>query len=368
MRENRIVSRLVSLRDSDWVLVGVLLVLATLGVVQIYSTTATTRFAGAHWRQIYWIVLGLGLLVAASLYDYHRLLDYAPLLYVLTLGLLAILPMVGSEVGGARRWLRLGGVSFQVSEIAKLVMILLLARFFSESQMEEVSLTDLAKVALAVGIPTALIILQPDLGTALTMAPIALTTLFVAGLKRRYLVAMLLAGVLALPVALHYMKPYQRERIATFLNPERDPRNSGYQVSQSKIAVGSGQFWGKGVAQGTQTQLRFLPVPHTDFIFAAYAEEHGFLGVLLALLLYFVVLMRLIHTAQAASDAAGMFLVVGTLGVMAFQLLVNVGMVVGYLPITGIPLPLMSYGGSSMLFTFAAMGLVNSVRIRRFVN
>ncbi len=361
-------SRLVSLRDSDWILLGVLLVLAVLGVVQIYSATASTKFAGAHWKQIYWILLGLGLLVAASYYDYNRLLGYAPLLYVLTLGLLAILLVVGSEVGGARRWFRLGGLSFQVSEIAKLVMILLLARFFSESQMEETSLADLAKVALAVGIPMALIILQPDLGTALTMVPIALVTLFVAGLKRRYFVALLLAGVLALPVALHYMRPYQKERIATFLNPDRDPRNAGYQVTQSKIAVGSGQFWGKGVAQGTQTQLRFLPVPHTDFIFAAYAEEHGFFGVLLALLLYSVLLMRLLYNAQAAPDAAGMFLVVGTLGVMAFQVLVNVGMVVGYLPITGIPLPLMSYGGSSMVFTLAAMGLVNSVRIRRFVN
>ena len=361
-------SRLVSLRDSDWILLGVLLILAVLGVVQIYSATVSTKFAGAHWKQIYWILLGLGLLLAASYYDYHRLLGFAPLLYILTLGLLAILPLVGTEVGGARRWIHVGGISFQVSEIAKLVIILLLARFFSESQVEEASLADLAKVALAVGIPMVLIMLQPDLGTALTMVPIALATLFVAGLKRRYFVALLLAGVLALPVAVHFMRPYQKERIATFLNPDRDPRNAGYQVTQSKIAVGSGQFWGKGVAQGTQTQLRFLPVPHTDFIFAAYAEEHGFMGVLLALLLYSVVLLRLISNAQAASDAAGMFLVVGTLGVVAFQLLVNVGMVVGYLPTTGIPLPLMSYGGSSMLFTLAAMGLVNSVRIRRFVN
>jgi len=195
-----------------------------------------------------------------------------------------------------------------------------------------------------------------------------LVSLFLAGLRLRYFAVMALVGVLALPVAVHFLKPYQKARIATFLNPEEDPKESGYQVLQSKIAVGSGQLWGKGTAQGTQTQLRFLPVPHTDFIFAAYAEEHGFFGVLLALLLYFIALLRLVHTAQTAPDASGMFLVAGILGVLAFQILVNVGMVVGYLPVTGIPLPLMSYGGSSVVVTCLAIGMANSVRIRRFVN
>jgi rod shape determining protein RodA len=244
----------------------------------------------------------------------------------------------------------------------------LLARFLGEFQAGEVSLLDVGKVALAVGVPTVLIAVQPDLGTALTMVPIAVISLFLAGLRLRYFGAMLLVGVLALPVAVHFLKPYQKERIATFLNPEADPKDSGYQVLQSKIAVGSGQLWGKGTAQGTQTQLRFLPVPHTDFIFAAYAEEHGFVGVLLALILYGIAMLRLVSSAQTAPDAAGMFLVVGFLGVFAFQVLVNVGMVVGYLPVTGIPLPLMSYGGSSVVFTCLAIGLANGVRIRRFVN
>ena len=176
-------------------------------------------------------------------------------------------------------------------------------------------------------------------------------------------------GVLAVPLAWAFaLKPYQKDRLTTFMNPEIDPQKKGYQLLQSKIAVGSGGLWGKGTAQGTQTQLSFLPVPHTDFIFSAFAEEHGFFGVLSALLLYFMVIMRLIHNAQTASDRAGIFIVMGVAAVLLFQVLVNVGMVVGYMPVTGIPLPLMSKGGSSILFTFLALGLVNNVRLRRFVN
>ncbi len=361
-------NRLISWKDSDWVLLGATLLIAAMGIVQIYSATAGTKFAGAHVRQIYWVLLGIGLLLFVCFYDYHSLLNYAPWFYLIVLALLVTTLLVGNQIGGARRWIQLGGFSIQISEIAKLAVILLLARFFGEFQAGEVSLLDLVKVAIAVGIPTVLIAVQPDLGTALTMLPIALITVFLAGLRLRYFAAMLLIGVLALPVAMHFLKPYQKERIATFLNPEADPKDSGYQVLQSRIAVGSGQLWGKGITQGTQTQLRFLPVPHTDFIFAAYAEEHGFFGVMLALMLYGIAMSRLVYCAQTAPDAAGMFLVAGFWGVFAFQVLVNVGMVVGYLPVTGIPLPLMSYGGSSVIFTCLAIGMANSVRIRRFVN
>lgn len=361
-------NRLVSWKDSDWVLIGILLLISAMGIVQIYSATAGTRFAGAHVRQIYWVLLGITVLVVACFYDYHTLLNYVPWFYLVVVGLLVVTVVMGEEIAGARRWLRVGAQSFQISELAKLAVILLLARFFGEFQAGEVTPIDLVKVALAAGTPAILIAVQPDLGTALTLVPIALVALFLAGLRFRYFAVMFLAGILALPVAMHFLKPYQKARIATFLNPEQDPQNSGYQILQSKIAVGSGQLWGKGTAQGTQTQLRFLPVPHTDFIFAAYAEEHGFFGVLLALLLYFIALLRLVETAQTAPDASGVFLAAGVLGVLAFQILVNVGMVVGYMPVTGIPLPLMSYWGSSVLFTFLAIGLVNSVRLRRFVN
>jgi len=358
----------VSLKDFDWVLLSLLVAISALGVVQIYSTTVHTKFAGAHLRQIYWILLGMGLLFVLCLYDYHDVLNRIPFLYFLSLLLLVGVLVAGSDVSGARRWLRLGSFSFQVSEPVKLVIILLLARFFSDSPREGVSLSDAIKVFLAVVIPAALIALEPDLGTALTVVPIALVMLYLAGLRPRYFGLMLLGGVLVLPLALHHMKPYQRARLTSFLNPEEDPKKSGYQLLQSKIAVGSGQVRGKGIAQGSQTQLWFLPVPHTDFIYAAFAEEHGFIGAVVGLLLYLFVLLRLLHNAQTTPDAAGTYIIVGVASVLFFQILVNIGMVVGFVPVTGIPLPLMSYGGTSVLFTFMAMGLVNSVRVRRFVN
>jgi rod shape determining protein RodA len=361
-------TRSISFRDFDWLLLAALLILSALGVVQIYSTTVNTGFAGAHARQMLWISIGIAMMFVMCRYDYHELLNQVPLFYLGTLALLAGVLLLGTEIAGARRWIQLGGVSFQVAEMAKLVLILLLARFFSETDQPGVSGVDFLRVCVVTAIPFLLIAAQPDLGSALTLLPIAATVLFLAGFKVRYFVMILLAGVLALPVGYHFLRPYQKARIATFLNPEADPRNAGYQVLQSKIAVGSGQMWGKGIGEGSQTKLRFLPVPHTDFIFAAFAEEHGFLGVLVALGLYCFVLMRLIGTAANAPDSQGCFLIGGIAGIFLFQILVNVGMVIGYVPVTGIPLPLMSYGGSAILFMWTAMGLVNSVRVRRFVN
>lgn len=360
--------RHVSLRDFDWLMLGVVLVIAALGVLQIYSTTADTRFAGAHQKQLFWILLGLVGFFLMSWFDYRQLLNFSPWVYFAVLLVLACTLLFGTEVMGARRWIRIGSFTMQISEFAKLAVILLLARFFNGPQEGNLSWPDVAKVGAVAGIPAFLIAVQPDLGTALTFVPIVMIVLFVAGLKLRYFAFMFLAGILAMPIAWQYMKPYQKERIATFLNPQQDPQRSGYQVLQSKIAVGSGQLWGKGMAQGTQTQLSFLPVPHTDFIFAAFAEEHGFLGVLFCLMLYFFLIIRLVQNAQMAPDTGGMFLILGFVGVLLFQFMVNVGMVVGHLPVTGIPLPLMSYGGSSALSVLLSLGLVNSVKMRRFVN
>ncbi len=347
---------------------GILLSISLLGVLQIYSTTLNTPFAGAHRKQMLWIGIGIVVMFIVARIDYHSLLNYAPWFYLATLGLLAALLVVGIEIAGARRWFRMGGVSFQVSEFTKFGLILLLARFFSEQDSREVSWQDAAKVAAAAGVPFLLVAGQPDLGSALTLIPIAIAVLFLAGFPLRYFAIIVLVGVLALPVAYHFLKPYQKDRIATFLNPEADPKNTGYQVMQSRIAIGSGEIWGKGIGQGTQTQLRFLPVAHTDFIFAAFSEEHGFAGVLLTLVLYFALLMRLLRTVETAPDNAGMYIIGGTAGILLFQILVNAGMVIGYMPVTGIPLPLMSYGGSSVLFTWMAMGLAGSVQVRRFVN
>jgi rod shape determining protein RodA len=211
-----------------------------------------------------------------------------------------------------------------------------------------------------------MVLAQPDLGTSLTYMPIAFMGLFLGGVRFKQAFIVVLAAALLMPLAWHALKPYQRDRLTSFMDPEADRQGSGYQVNQSLIAVGSGGIWGS--TAGSQTHLAFLPVPQTDFIFAAFAEEHGFVGALGVMLLYFIVLMRLTQNAQTAPDRAGTFIVMGVVAVLSFHILVNVGMVVGFMPVTGIPLPLMSYGGSSVLFMFLALGIVMNVRMRRFVN
>jgi rod shape determining protein RodA len=215
-----------------------------------------------------------------------------------------------------------------------------------------------------------MVLAQPDLGTALTYVPIAVMGVFLGGLQWKQgltvgLLATVAVGAVFLVPRVHVLKSYQKQRLTSFIDPELDPQGSGYQVEQSKIAVGSGGLWG---GKGSQTHGAFLPVPQTDFIFAAFSEEHGFVGALGVLLLYFIVLMRLTQNAQTAPDRAGTFVVMGVVAVLSFHILVNVGMVVGFMPVTGIPLPLMSYGGSSVLFMFLALGMVMNVRMRRFVN
>jgi rod shape determining protein RodA len=217
-------------------------------------------------------------------------------------------------------------------------------------------------------VPIGLILLQPDLGTAMVLIPVVAVGAYLAGIQWKHAAVMVLAAALMVPIGWHHLKPYQKERVSTFLRPEEDPKGSGYQILQSKIAVGSGGFWGKGLGHGSQNQLGFVPVRYSDFILAALAEELGFAGVFVTLVLYTALLLRLIQNAQHAKDRAGMFLVMGVAAILGFHVLVNVAMVIGFMPVTGIPLPLMSYGGSAMLFVFLALGLVMNVRLRRFVN
>jgi rod shape determining protein RodA len=248
------------------------------------------------------------------------------------------------------------------------VIILMVARYLSELKSDRVRPRDLLKLGGLVGIPVALVMYQPDLGTGLTYLPILAAGILIAGIRWHYLAAIALVGALALPVGWVFLKDYQRTRLVTFMEPSRDPRGAGYQVIQSKIAVGDGGMWGRGVTRGTQTQLRFLPVPHTDFIFSAFAEEHGFVGVVVVLGLYFLLLMQIVQNAQMAPDRSGMYVCMGVATLLLFHLLVNVGMVVGRMPVTGIPLPLMSSGGSNMFSVFMMLGLVNNVRLRRFLS
>lgn len=367
---SRAMTRYFSLRDFDWLLLSFVLLICGLGVMEIYSATLHTKFVGVHTKQVYWIMAGMVLMFLMSLVDYHALLDKIHWFYIASLVSLMAVLVIGKKYLGARRWIQMpGGQHFQPSEWVKLVLILALARYFSELHQKEAPLRDLVKAGLLAGVPMLLVLKQPDLGTALTYVPVLVMALFLGGVRLKHATAIILLGALVFPVVWHYgLKPYQKQRLVSFREPEADPQGSGYQVQQSLIAVGSGGLWGKGTTKGTQTQGMFLPVPQTDFIFAAWCEEHGFVGAVAVLLLYFLLLMRLIHNAQTAPDRAGAFVVMGVVAVLFFHILVNVGMVVGYMPVTGIPLPLMSYGGSSLLFMFLALGIVMNIRMRRFVN
>jgi len=363
-------TRYFSLRDFDWLLLTFVLLICGLGVMEIYSATLHTKFVGVHTKQVYWIMGGMILMFLMSLIDYHALLDKIHWFYIASVVSLVAVLVIGKKYLGARRWVQMpGGQHFQPSEWVKLVLILALAKYFADLHREEASVSDIVKAGLMAGVPMLLVLKQPDLGTALTYLPVLVMALFLGGLRPKHAAVILLAGAMVVPVVWHYgLKPYQKQRLVSFREPEADPQGSGYQVQQSLIAVGSGGLWGKGITKGTQTQGMFLPVPQTDFIFAAWCEEHGFVGAVTVLLLYFLVLMRLVHNAQTAPDRVGAFVVMGVVAVLFFHILVNVGMVVGYMPVTGIPLPLMSYGGSSVLFMFLALGIVMNIRMRRFVN
>ena len=365
--------RFISFRDFDWALLGMVLLLCALSVFEIYSATLHTRYAGFHTKQLFWIAGGLAGMLLFSKIDYHKLIDVIPWIYGVFLFLLGIvlIPGIGHKALGARRWIKLGPILFQPSEWVKLVLILAVARFFANLGARSLTWRDIFKAFALVGVPMLLVLKQPDLGTTLTFTPILIAGLFLGGINLRQSLVLVFAGLVLIAGAWtsgKVLKPYQKARLTSFINPDTDPRGSGYQIRQSLIAVGSGGLWGKGAEKGTQTQGDFLPIPHADFIFAAFSEEHGFVGAALVLLLYFFILMRLIQNAQTAADLPGSLIIMGIVAVLTFQIAVNVGMVIGFMPVTGIPLPLMSYGGSSVLFTFLALGVAMNVRMRRFVN
>ncbi len=360
------------LRDFDWTLLVFVLIMSVISVLEIRSATATTKFHGFQVKQLEFILFGLVLMFIVSAIDYHRLLDIAPWAYGISIVSLIAVKLVGQKVLGARRWINLGGgIHFQPSEWVKLVLIVVAARFLWTRVGEELSWRDIAKLGLMVGAPMVLVMVQPDLGTTLTYLPVLLCGLFFGGIRLKQAGVILLALIVVGGIVFasgKRLKPYQQARINAFMNPDSDPKGSGYQIRQSLIAVGSGGIWGQGANKGSQTQGDFLPIPYTDFIFAAFCEEHGFVGATIVLLLYFLILIRLIQNAQTAADAPGALLIVGIVGVLLFQIAINIGMCIGLMPVTGIPLPLMSYGGSSVLFTFLALGIVMNVRMRRFVN
>jgi rod shape determining protein RodA len=386
--------RFLSFRDFDWMLLCMVLVLCTISVFEIYSATLHTKYAGYpgffndqkvwipgrmgfHTKQLYWIAGGLAAMFLFSKIDYHKLIDLVPWAY--GIGLLALLAvkLVGHKVLGAKRWIAIGPVHFQPSEWVKLILVLIVARYFANLGGRSLTWKEILRSLALVGLPMVLVLIQPDLGTALTYTPILVAGLFLGGVNLRQALVLVICSIVLIAGVwtdgfgvgrIKVLKNFQKARLTSFMDPGSDPKGTGYQLLQSKIAVGSGGVWGKGAAKGTQTQGDFLPIPHADFIFAAFGEEHGFVGAVSVLLLYFFILMRLIQNAQTAADLSGSLIIMGVVAVLTFQIAVNVGMVIGFMPVTGIPLPLMSYGGSSVLFTFLALGVAMNVRMRRFVN
>src|SRR5438270_13916156 len=295
-----------SIRDLDWPLVAVTLFLSALGVLQIYSATYGTKWQDAWWKQIVWVASGLAMMWVVSRLDYHTLLTRVIYLYFGVVALLITTDIGGNRVFGSTRWIRVAGFTLQTSEFVKIVLILLVAKYLTDLKSETLDWKHLGRLAALVAVPMVLVMKEPDLGTSLTYVPILVCGILMAGLRWKYLLIIMGLLVITLPIGYHFLKPYQKDRLVSFIYPDRDPKGTGFQVIQSRIAVGNGGMWGRGAKESSQTHLGFLPVPHTDFIFSSFAEEHGFVGVVIALVLYFLLIMQVVKTAQAATDKAGL--------------------------------------------------------------
>ncbi len=355
------------IKDFDWFIFVLVLAVALTGIIEIYSATQYNRAESFYLKQVYWVLAGLLVMLVVMSIDYHTLAEHVPHLYVLAIASLVVVLVLGQRVSGSKSWVSLGAFNVQPSEFVKVAIVLTLARFLGEIRTEFLTAVDIIKGSCIVGLPFFLVLLQPDLGSALTFIPALVAGLFLGGLKPKWVLCFVILSAIVMGVGWYNLKGYQKDRIYTFIEPERDPLGAGYHSIQSKIAVGSGGAWGKGITRGTQTKLGFLPERHTDFIFSVVGEELGFLGASIILFFYFLIIMRSIDIAQTARDKLGIYITLGAVSVLLFHILVNIGMVVGLMPVTGIPLPLLSYGGSSALSTFMFIGLIINVRMRRYV-
>ncbi|MBE0618560.1 MAG: rod shape-determining protein RodA [Proteobacteria bacterium] len=362
-------SRRAWLAQLDYGFVFLLLLLSALGLLVLWSAShgPDGEVAGYAMRQLRWIGVGLAAMVLVLAVDYRYLQTWAVPVYLVHLLLLAAVLVVGSTSMGAQRWLLISGVRFQPSEFMKIAMAIMAAHLLSgEGQAPPYGVRQLWRPALATLVPVGLILLQPDLGTAVLVGAVGAVVILFQGVQRRVLTVLGLAFLALAPVGWGFLHDYQRQRILTFLNPERDPLGAGYHIIQSKIAVGSGQLFGKGFLEGTQVRLQFLPERHTDFIFSVLAEEWGLAGTVFVLSLYALLILWGLDIAAKARDSFGRLLAVGVTGILFCHVVVNVGMVTGLLPVVGVPLPLFSYGGSSVLTTYVVAGILLNVRARRF--
>jgi rod shape determining protein RodA len=355
-------------RKFDWILFGACLGLTTFGLAAIYGTSlsGTAPSLTVFWKQLMFAGLGIAIAVIISFFNYRLLSGAAKALYVLALALLVAVLAFGATTRGTRGWFDIGGFGLQPVELVKIILIVFLAKFMSDYARDPLGLKRILKSGFALSAVFGLVLLQPDFGSALLLMTVWGALLLIAGIRGRHL--LIIGGiVLATTVAawLFFLAPYQKQRIAVFLDPSLDPQGRGYNVIQSTIAIGSGEVFGKGLGFGSQSQLRFLPERQTDFIFAVIAEELGFIGVLVLLALFGVVFWRLYRLATAVHSDFAMFLILGVAISLAVELSVNLGGAMRLLPMTGVTLPFVSYGGSSLLAKFAMLGIMESVAVRR---
>ncbi|RLB92132.1 MAG: rod shape-determining protein RodA [Deltaproteobacteria bacterium] len=357
----------------DWVLLGLTVILGAIGILALYSTvSADADMAGSgrvvYLKQLYWFGIGLAFMVVMFLFNYRRLNQWASAIYTFSIILLVCVIFLGKEVSGSKRWLMLGSFSFQPSELTKIAIVVMLARYFSDRISEKgFTLKRLWKPLIWMFIPFALIAKQPDLGTSLIVVLTAATMIMFSKIERRSLICLIATGALSCSVAWFFLKGYQKKRILAFLSPGTDPLGAGYHIIQSKIAVGSGMLFGKGFLKGTQNVLSFLPEQHTDFVFSVLAEQWGFIGSAVVVALYLSLVIWGLGIAISSKEPFGTMLAVGITSIIFWQVFINIGMTLGLLPVVGVPLPLISYGGSSLVSTMIGVGLLANISMRRFL-
>jgi rod shape determining protein RodA len=354
----------------DWILLALTASLIGVGLMTLYSAVMADEIAPQKvlfYKQLVWFGGGFGTMIICFLFSYKLLDKYSILVYGGCVLMLVAVLLVGKHVGGSQRWLALGPVSLQPSEFIKIGIIIVLARYYSRV-MNAGGLTfrELLYPVGLVGLPFLLIVKQPDLGTAMVLALISGTMTLYIKIERRTLLGIIGLGTTAVPLVWSLLKGYQQQRILTFLNPDRDPLGTGYHIIQSKIAIGSGMLTGKGYRAGTQNALSFLPEQHTDFIFSVLAEEWGLMGGGILLILFLALLTWALNIAHSCRDPFGTLLAVGITGLLFWEIFINIGMVMGLMPVVGVPLPLVSYGGSSTLKVMMAIGLLLNISMRRF--
>jgi rod shape determining protein RodA len=353
----------------EWPLLALVCLILAAGVTTILSATVQPDRYLSPWvvRQMAWIGVGLAAMVVAMSFDYRRLESWAYVIYAAALILLLLVPIVGSVGGGSRRWLSFGPLSLQPSELMKLALVVIMARWLHRLAGEAtLPLRQVVTPMLLLSAPALLVVRQPDLGTGIVLVLTVGSLILLSGLRLRVLAALFLVLAPALPYLWSHLKPYQRQRLVTFLDPMADPLGAGYHVIQSEIAIGSGQWWGKGFLHGTQSRLNFLPEQHTDFIFSVFAEQWGFVGSVVLLALYLLLLLRCFVIAARAKDAFGTLLAFGVTATIFWQVFINLGMATGALPVVGITLPFFSYGGSSLVALMIGVGVLMNVSMRRF--